>query len=133
MGLFSNKSQTQEEPLYKTSYLGFWIKVYPNRVEFKNSVGTKSIPMGQIASVQLAMAMMMKITIETTGGQKYPIPTTKKKEVQQAIYDAQAKSTGIVNSQTDLSDQIFNFKKLKDKGIITQKEFDEKKKQLLGL
>src|SRR5258706_9065354 len=120
MGLFSNKSQTQEEPLYKTSYLGFWIKVYPNRVEFKNSVGTKSIPMGQIASVQLAMAMMMKITIETTGGQKYPIPTTKKKEVQQAIYDAQAKSTGIVNSQTDLSDQIFNFKKLKDKGIITQ-------------
>ena len=40
------------------------------------------------------------------------------------------KVTGDTNSATD---EILKFKKLLDQGIITQKEFDAKKKQLLGL
>ena len=40
------------------------------------------------------------------------------------------KVTGATNSSTD---EILKFKKLLDEGIITQEEFDAKKKQILGL
>ncbi len=131
MGLFGNKPE--EGTIYQTSYMGFWIKVYPNRVDFKSGVGSQSIPINQVASVQLAMMGIMQITLETTGGQKYSIPTTKKKEVQQAIYDAQARLAGNGKSQTDVADEIAKFYELKEKEVISQEEFDKKKKQLLGL
>ena len=76
--------------IYKTNYLGFWIKVFSNRVDFKSGVGKQSIPISQIASVQLGMIGVMKIIIETTGGKKYKIPTLKKEEVKNAIYEAQS-------------------------------------------
>lgn len=85
---FLNRS-SGEEPIYKTNYLGFWIRVYKNRIEFKNNVGKKSIPISQVASVDQAMLGVLKITIETTGGKKYKIPTLHKKEVAAAIYNAQ--------------------------------------------
>lgn len=133
--LFGNKEpQSKEEPLYQASYLGFWIKVYPNRVEFKAGVGSQSIPITQIASVQLGMMGIAQITLESTGGQKYVINTMKKKEVQQAIYDAQAKSSGNNNApQTSAADELTKLNELKEKDILTQDEFDQKKKQLLGL
>lgn len=85
MGLFGAKQQSDH---FESNYLGFWIKVYSNRVEFKNGVGSKSIPLTQIASVNLPLMGIMKVIIETTGGQKYEIPTMKKKEVKEAIYNA---------------------------------------------
>ena len=132
MGLFGKKPQ-EENAIYETSHMGFWIKVYPNRVDFKAGVGSQSIPINQIASVQIAMMGILQITLETAGGQKYSIPTTKKKEVQQAIYDAQARFFGGSKQQTDVADEIAKLNELKEKGIITQEEFDKKKKQLLGL
>lgn len=71
--------------------MGFWVKVYPNRIEYKTPAGVKSIPIMQVASIEQAMAGVLKITIETTGGQQIVIPTSKKKELTNAIYDAQAK------------------------------------------
>jgi hypothetical protein len=132
MGLFGNKPQIQEKPLYETSYVGFWIKVYSNRVEFKAGVGSQSIPINQIASVQLPMMGIWKITLETTGGKKYAIPTSKKKEVQQAIYDAQSR-VDKNESKPDTSEEISKLNELKEKGILTQEEFDKKKKLLLGI
>ena len=41
-------------------------------------------------------------------------------------------TTTVVNSSSD-ADELAKFKKLLDDGIITQEEFDAKKKQLLGL
>ena len=38
-----------------------------------------------------------------------------------------------VNNSIDAADEIVKFKKLADDGIITQEEFEAKKKQLLGL
>ena len=57
------------------------------------------------------------------------------KEVQQAIYDAQARlaETGNSIGQTDVANEIAKFHDLKEKGVISQEEFDKKKKQLLGL
>jgi len=114
--------------------VGFWIKVYPNRVDFKAGVGSQSIPINQIASVQLPMMGIWKIILETTGGKKYAIPTSKKKEVQQAILDAQSKFSGNGNnSKASDADEIMKLNDLKEKGIITEAEFEAKKKQILGL
>jgi hypothetical protein len=133
MGLFGNKQQTGEKPLYETSYVGFWIKVYPNRVEFKNGVGSESIPINQVASVRLPMMGIWNITLETTGGERYTVPTSKKKEVQKAIHDAQSHYSGDSRQQTSDADEIAKLNDLKEKGVITEAEFKAKKKQLLGL
>ncbi len=133
MGLFGNKQQTGEKPLYETSYAGFWIKVFPNRIEFKAGVGSQSIPINQIASVQLPMMGIWKITLETTGGKKYAVPTSKKKEVQKAIYEAQSQFSGNGRATEDVTGEIVKLNDLKEKGILSQEEFDKKKKQLLGI
>jgi hypothetical protein len=131
MGLFGKKPQ--EDPLYQTSYMGFWIKIYPNRIDFKAGAGSQSIPLNQIASVQLGSMGIWQITLESTGGKKYAIPTSKKKEVQEEIYKAQALLPGNNQQPTSVADEIAKLNELKEKGILTQEEFDKKKKQLLGI
>ena len=39
----------------------------------------------------------------------------------------------VVSGQSDSADQLKKFKELLDSGVISQEEFDAKKKQLLGL
>jgi hypothetical protein len=92
MGLFGSKPQTKEQPIYESSFLGFFIKVYPNRVEFRPNQqmwGSVTVPISQIASIHTGMLGHWKITIETTGGKRYNIPCRKKDEVKEAIYKAQ--------------------------------------------
>ncbi|HWA52333.1 MAG TPA: SHOCT domain-containing protein [Patescibacteria group bacterium] len=121
-------------PIYENNYMGFWIKVYPTRVEFKSGPGMETVAINQIASVQLGMFMYMQIIIETTGGRKYKIPCGDKEGVRNAIYAAQdafndKKDNG--GNTMSVADEITKLNELKEKGIITQKEFDTKKKKLL--
>jgi hypothetical protein len=123
----------EEQPLYATSYIGFYIRIYPNRVEFRAAPGRQSIPLAQIASVQLGMMGIWQITLETTGGQKYSIPTKHKKEVQQAIYNAQARFLNSASApSTSAADEIAKLHELKEKGIITEADFEKRKNQILG-
>jgi hypothetical protein len=82
------------------------------------------------------MPLMMQITIETTGGQKYGIPTNRKKEVQQAIYQAQAQflNPGYPPPvpPSSVADEITKLWDLMQRGIISQEEFERRKRQLLG-
>lgn len=89
-----------QKSIYETNYIGAWIKVFPNRVEFKAGAGTQNIPINQVASIQLGMMGYMQIVIETTGGIKYKIPCHKKKEVKNAIYQAQE---ALLNNQGSTS------------------------------
>jgi len=132
--MFGKKTQVQaEEPLYKTSHLYYWLNVYKNRVELKVGLGVQNIPLNQIASVQFS-AVRGKVTIETTGGKKYDMLTLKGKEVQEAILNAQANfSNTSGSSNISSTDEVTKLHDLKEKGIITQEEFDHKKKQLLGM
>jgi len=130
MGLFGNKTPS-EKPLYETNYMGFWIKVYPNRVEFKAGAGSQNVPINQVASIQLGMMGYMQITIETTGGKKYKIPCHKKNEVKEAIYNAQ-NSVGQGSSNLSTADELTKLVQLKNDGILTDEEFQEQKKKLLG-
>jgi hypothetical protein len=77
------------KPIFESNYLGTSVKVFSTHVEFNIlGSGEKSILLNQIASISMPMWGVMKITIETTGGQKFTIPTHKKKEIREAIYKA---------------------------------------------
>lgn len=79
-------------PNFETNYLGSKISVYPLRVIISIlGKGEQTIAISQIASVDLAMMGVWQITIETTGGRKFKIPCCKKKQVRDAIYEAQDK------------------------------------------
>ncbi|MBQ6266425.1 MAG: SHOCT domain-containing protein [Clostridia bacterium] len=56
-------------------------------------------------------------------------------EVKEIIASATSKSQSIQISSAsqDIPEQLAKYKELLDKGVITQNEFDAKKKQLLGL
>lgn len=121
----------EDRPLYTSNNMGFWIHVYPNRVEFKAGLGHKSIPIAQIASIQLGPPLFTQITLETTGGQKYKIPTNHKKAVQRAIYDAQSRASNAPNISS-ADDEIAKLHNLMQMGIISQEEFNRRKSQLMG-
>ncbi len=75
----------------------------------------------------------MQIIIETSGGIKYKIPTNKKKEVKEAIYKAQEAIMNVKsdNSNTSIADELAKLAKLKESGILTEKEFQIQKANLL--
>lgn len=81
----------KEKPVYQTSFLGWWVKVYATRVDFKTTYGSQSVPLNQIASVYVGY----QFSLVTTGGRNYTIPVAigKKKKLQQAIMAAQASLT----------------------------------------
>lgn len=55
------------------------------------------------------------------------------KYIQKRIIDSQTQTQNVVVSNDSSADEIVKFKNLLDQGIITQEEFEFKKKQLLGL
>jgi thermostable 8-oxoguanine DNA glycosylase len=83
--------QLPEELVYQTSYMSFWIKVFAHHVEFKSGSGIHSIPFNQIASIEPGRLGMMGVKLVTVTGEKHMIPTSKKKEVQQAMNDVKAR------------------------------------------
>ena len=124
-----------ETPLFETRYAGISVKVFSNRVEFEIlKSGVKSIPINQIASVQLGMIGIYQIIIETSGGKKYKIATSKKKQLQRAIYQAQNNASQEQSTpapQASVSDEILKLHQLKEQGIISESEFNSQKQRLL--
>lgn len=116
--------------LFETNYFGAWIKVYPNRIEFKVGAGSEMIPISQIASIHEGMWGYSQITIETTGGKKYKVPCSKKKEVKAAVFKAQSgnsQQTGV-----SVADELSKLVKLKESGILTEDEFNIQKSKLIS-
>ena len=57
-----------------------------------------------------------------------------KEELEKAIKTAkEAEKQPVVQQAVSTADELKKFKELLDMGVITQEEFDAKKKQLLGL
>jgi len=132
MNLFGSKPKPGV--LFSSNYMGIWINIYPDRVEFLSGASTESVALNQISSVDQGSFGFYKVTIFTTSGRKYTIATGKKKEVREAILEAQSKfSVGGHQSKSSDADEILKLNELKEKGIITQAEFAQKKKQVLGL
>lgn len=79
-----------EEPLFKTSYLGSKVEVYSDRLVYKMFFTQKTIPLDQIASVDQGISGVAGIKIETTGGKKIGIPvgSGSKQKLEEAIFQA---------------------------------------------
>lgn len=103
------------------------------------------IPLNMINSVQLTTHLLLADITIINGATSTKLKQLNKDaarilaktikeeslQFQQRLLHPQDKSTS--NQELDIPDQIRKFKKLADDGIITQEEFEEKKKQLLNL
>jgi hypothetical protein len=127
MGLFGIKSDPQEGLIYKDFY---GVKVFPDRIEYKIGIRSETIPINQVSSI-LQDQIFGTLVIETTGGHRYSIVTGHKKEVQQAIYKALSMNKSTDSSQFSVADEISKLNELRKEGILTKKEFDRKKAQIL--
>lgn len=80
-----------EQPIFEQKFLGSHIAVYQDRLVYKLGFFQKSIPISQIASVDLGNPVLPKITIETTGGKRIDLTVTNlknKQKIEDAIYQA---------------------------------------------
>ena len=123
------------EPTFQTRYLGTHIFVYADRVDWKVLGKSHSIPIASIASVDLP-PLYNGIHVHTTGGKRYILPTGRKQKqpLRDAIVEQLAKTSGtpIVAATSNL-DELKKLAQLKAAGVVTQEEFDAKKKELLEL
>ena len=119
--------------------------------------GSKTIPMNSIMSVQFKEGTSITngfIQFGILGGKenkaglvsatrdentvminkKYNATARRIKEyIEQKIMERNQSPEIVVTQQSSTADEIAKFKSLLDQGVITQDEFDAKKKQLLGL
>ena len=95
------------------------------------------LPINQISAI--GSGIFKSITVSTSSGSIHFWGITNRddvlNEVSQLLAENQSSSniqTTIVESSSN-ADELKKYKELLDQGIITQEEFDAKKKQLLGL
>ena len=92
-----------------------------------------------ISPVEVIWRGGVRKTLKTSGEYKYAIETAKKITAMCAVIKAKQTSKEVKEEKvknTDSADQYGEISKifeLKEKGIITEEEFNMKKKQLLGL
>jgi hypothetical protein len=136
MSFFNKKSDqpNDEQPLYESSVVGGKAKVYKSRLDLKRLGENESIPLNQIASVKLGPMGQRTVIVETAGGKKYTAIAKDKNALRQAIVSAMESGLPQPNlAVPSATDELEKLAALKEKGIITQADFDAKKKQLLGL
>ncbi len=108
-------------------------------------LSTSSILINNVSSINPIKGFLLgSIQIETIGNDDIKIQNLSKPSVDKLtkiLTDAlniareriENNSAATVIQQVSAADEILKFKGLLDAGIITQEEFDSKKKQLLGL
>lgn len=90
------------------------------------------IPIDSISAV--GTSAFNGIAVASSSGRIVFYEIKNRDEISKAISNLLiSRQTGNKGSQPSNADELGKFKELLDKGIITQEEFDAKKKQLLGL
>lgn len=134
-------------PLYTSAHMNFKTRVYIDRVEYSGSFGKSVLPINQITWIKLRHSGT-GVILETTDNKK--VVMVVKPADRLAFADAvlkvqalQPKRGKFKDTQTVRIDQLERFgqgvdeieqlAKLYDKGILSQEEFDAKKKQILGI
>lgn len=122
--------------------------VYEDKVEIGISMlgihNTNTLTFQQITGVEVKTTMAKvpllspgaaTVTIYATGNQKLEAHMVKLEDAKKAeafINEKLASNSKGQNGSSDMNN-LEKLAELKDKGVITQEEFDQKKKQLLGL
>jgi hypothetical protein len=138
---------TGSEPIYSTTHMNFRTRVYINRIEYTGSFGKIVRPVARVGWIKIRVAGT-GIIIETTNGKRVVMIVDPKHRVKlseaimkvQEAYLERGKNDGVKGTRAAelerLSsgiEELEKLAKLKDKGIISDKDFEAKKKQLLGL
>lgn len=145
--LASQRKLNGSVPLYTASHMNFKTRVFINRIEYSGSFGKNVIPIEQVTWVKLRHEGT-GVIIETTEGKRVVmvVKPSDRLAFADAILKVQAlqpkkgkfKDTKTVRIDElekfgDGVDEIEKLAKLFDKGILSQEEFDTKKKQILGI
>lgn len=127
--------------IIKLIFVGHELTVTDKRVYGKTIFGKRvDLPMDSISAVA-SVQLFKGISIATSSGKINFLLIKNAKQIHDTLnkllLDRQNKKTEILSApatvNTDNADQIKKYKDLLDSGIITQEEFDKKKKELLGL
>ncbi len=129
--------QPEEQPVFETTFLGQWCKVYADRVVIKTIMSLDTIPISQIVGVNAGSTF----TLTTTGGRVYDVPVStsnsKRRELQKVILDT--RTAYLASQQTptvpqkSIADEIAKLHALWQQGIISEADFEQGKKKLLGI
>ncbi len=115
------------------------LSITDRRVVGKASFGrTVDLPLNQISAV--ALGIFSRITVATSSGKVRFWFIKNRSEVYSTLTNIIGKvqvesayfKSGTLKGSSD-ADELKKFKELLEDGVITQEEFDKKKKQLLGL
>jgi hypothetical protein len=122
------------DPIFVTSYAGSKVTVYQDRLVWQMLFKKQTIPISQIASMDTNIPLYAGVSIETTGGKRFKIPVQPfaKQKLQDAIDNARCGGSSTQGATNNIDD-LGKLSDLKEKGVITQEEFDAKKKQILGI
>lgn len=133
--------------IYTANHMNFKTRVFVDRIEYSGSFGKTVVPIEQVAWVKLRYGGT-GVIIETVEGKR--VVMVVKQADRLAFTDAvikvqsmQPKKGKLKDTKTVRIDQLEKFgegideieklAKLYDRGIITQEEFDAKKKKILGI
>lgn len=145
--LASQRKMNGVVPLYVTNHLNFKTRVFINRIEYSGSFGKNTLPIESVAWVKLR-AGGTGVIIETTEGKRVVmvVKPTDRLDFADAVMKVQSlqpKRAKFKDTQTvridqleqfaDDTDELEKLARLRDKGILTQEEFDAKKKKILGI
>ena len=124
--------------LNKTIYENvYWIITNKGLTQTHRKSGVKTfIPTNHISSVTHIKEVVQVITINTNQPMRLSYlknASELKKCLDDLIYKTEKQKEVVVLENTDSMSEIKKYKELLDSGIITQEEFDTKKKQLLDL
>ena len=149
---FYFKSNGKYHVVVENGYLRWTSKGFMNLMT-QGSKGEKSIPIKSITAIQIKPPRLTTGYIqfaysgasESKGGimdaikDENTITFSSKKELEQAkelkalIESLQNKDSQPETSNTSDADELIKFKELLDAGVITEEEFEAKKKQILGI
>lgn len=149
---FYFKSNGKYHVVVENGYLRWTSKGFMNLMT-QGSKGEKSIPIKSITAIQIKPPRLTTGYIqfaysgasESKGGimdavkDENTITFSSKKDFEQAkelkalIESLQNKDSQPETSNTSDADELIKFKELLDAGVITEEEFEAKKKQILGI
>lgn len=125
--------------------IGAGIYVTDMRVYGKTLLGQRvDIPWDSISAVSLTSVLLYGISVSSSSGritfcyaenrqEIYNVLSKLLLERQKVKKDIDKNVVANVSKEQSSADELKKFKDLLDSGVITQEEFDAKKKQLLGL
>jgi len=118
---------------------GSGLYVTDKRVYGKTILGKRvDIPLDSISSISLTFILFSGISVASSSGLISFYFVEQRNKIHEVMSNLlierqNNKNKPVVDGKNDTADELKKFKCLLDSGVITQEEFEAKKKQLLGL